>query len=98
MEQRERVGRVMDKKKIELNVSTKNEGTAYPWWAIIDPRQNMRCSCHDAAGQITGPFFSREDAEEFLKSTRYNFSAKAVVYCLSGYCSKQYRNSFGEKQ
>lgn len=88
----------MDNKKIELNVSTKTEGTAYPWWAIIDPHQNMRCSPHVAAGQITGPFFSREDAEEFLKSTRYNFGPRAVVYCLSGYKSKQYRDSFHEKQ
>ena len=75
---------------IQLEVSGESEGTRYPWWVIIDPKQNMRCNIHEAAGQVTGPFFSRESAEEFFNRTRYNFGPKAVVYCLSGYCSSQY--------
>lgn len=78
---------------IMIDVSEKNEGTRAPWWAIVDPRQNMRCSVHEAAGQITGPFFSREEAQGFLTATRYNFSDRAQVYCLSGTYSRQYRDA-----
>lgn len=67
-----------------------NEGTRTPYWLILDPSQNMRCSIHEMAGGITGPFFCREDAENFLASTRYNFSKKARVYCLSGHNSYKY--------
>ena len=81
-------------KEIEEIVNTlkaaPNEGTAAPWWMIIDPRQNMRCDIYEAASYITGPFFSREDAESFLKATRYNFSSRAKVYCHSGCYSKKY--------
>ena len=67
-----------------------NEATSSPYWLILDPKQNMRCSIHQVAGQITGPFFCRDDAENFLKKTRYNFSSKAKVYCLSGNYSHKY--------
>jgi hypothetical protein len=68
------------------------EGTESPWWVIVDPSQNMRKDVHVSAGQITGPFFSREDAQEHFKARRYNFSDKACVYCMSGYWSKKYKN------
>ena len=67
-----------------------NEFTRSPYWLILDPSQNMRCNVHEMAGGITGPFFSREDAETFLKRTRYNFSDRAIVYCLSGHNSAKY--------
>lgn len=73
--------------KITLDVSEKNEGTSYPWWLIIDPEQNLskdERAIYNIAGMITGPFFSRDSAQNFLNATRYNFSKHAVVYCHSG--------------
>ena len=67
-----------------------NEITRSPYWLILDPRQNMRASVHELSGQITGPFFCREDAERFLKRTRDNFGPKATVYCCSGCYSDKY--------
>ena len=69
---------------------SESEATRSPYWLILDPSQNMRCSIHEMAGGITGPFFSRKDAEDFLVATRYNFSSKAKVYCLSGCHSRKY--------
>lgn len=80
--------------KIEVDVTGDNEATAYPWWAIVDPAQNMRADLAHAAGQITGPFFSRAEAEGFLKATRYNFGKRAKVWCFSGTYSHQYREAF----
>jgi hypothetical protein len=40
---------------------------------------------------ITGPFFSREDAEGHLTARKYAFSSKAYVYCHSGYWSQKYK-------
>lgn len=71
-----------------------NECTRAPWWSIIDPRQQFRCDVHKTASMITGPFFSREDAEAFLKATRYNFGNHAEVYCHSGCYSKKYSDFY----
>lgn len=79
--------------KIELEVSEENESTAEPWWVILDPRQMFRLNVHELASMITGPFFSRESAESFLKRTRYNFGKHAKVYCHSGYCSDEYKTA-----
>ena len=84
--------------KIEIDVSEDNEGSANPWWAIVDPKQNMSMDVHVAADQITGPFFSRDDAQFFLETTRYNFSHRAKVYCFSGYKSNQYRRAINEAE
>ena len=65
-----------------------NEATRAPYWMIVDPKQNMQCDVHWFASMITGPFFSREDAQNFLTATRYNFGPRAVVYCLSGHNSR----------
>jgi hypothetical protein len=67
-----------------------NEATAAPYWLILDPKQNMRCSVHELAGQISGPFFCRKDAQDYLGARRYAFSDKAVVYCCSGHHSRKY--------
>ena len=40
---------------------------------------------------ITGPFFSRADANEHLKARRYAFSDKVYVYCHSGHASWKYK-------
>lgn len=69
-----------------------NEGTRAPWWIIIDPKQNFTIDHNRIASMITGPFFSRPDAEEFLQRTRYNFSKHARVFCHSGCYSKKYEN------
>lgn len=70
-----------------MKISEKNEGTAYPFWIIIDPGQNFNTNSdgiHNIAGMITGVWFSREAAQEFLDKTRYNFSKNAKVFCHSG--------------
>ena len=84
-------------KKITLVVSGKHEGTAEPWWLIIDPRQNLETkneqALHNIAGMITGPFFSRVEAQNFLEHTRYNFGKNAHVFCHSGYYTHRYKNA-----
>jgi hypothetical protein len=72
----------------------KNEGAKSPYWLILDPCQNMRCDVYNLASQITGPFFSREDAKTHLKNRRYAFSERAVVFCLSGHWSSKYRDYY----
>lgn len=68
------------------------EATRSPYWMIVDPRQSFRCDPHDIATMITGPFFSRKDAADFLHRTRYNFGKHAAVYCCSGCYSEKYDN------
>ena len=87
--------------KIELEVSDKNEGTRSPYWVIIDPNQNFRVdheSIHFIASMITGLFFSREEAEEYLKRRRYAFTKNAVVYCHSGHHGDQYDKKCSEQE
>ena len=71
------------------------ESTEYPWWAVIDPTQLMDIQLdrglYGAAGMFTGPFFSRERAQRFLDATRYNFSERARVFCMSGHKSRDWR-------
>ena len=77
--------------------SQDNESTAYPYWVIIDPRQNFSTGnggLNSIASMTTGIFFSRKDAQEFLDATRYNFSKNARVYCHSGHNSKDWRELF----
>jgi len=75
---------------IQIDVSEKNEATAYPWWAILNPRMGGM-SAHNISSTITGPFFSRESAEEYLQAKSHRFSPKAEVWCLSGHESRHYR-------
>jgi len=80
--------------KIKIDVSEKNEGTEAPWWAIVDPRQNLKtdkAGVANIASMITGPFFSRESAENHLSARRYNFGKNAAVWCFSGYWSHEYK-------
>lgn len=80
--------------EITLNVSPEHEGTASPYWLILDPKQNMSCDIHQLAGQITGPFFSREEAQKHLDSKGYHYSHRARVYCLSGWEARQYDQAY----
>lgn len=84
--------------KIEIEVSLDNECTASPWWFIIDPKQNMGCGVHEAASQVTGPFFSREEGELVLKQKRHHFSHRAVVFCGSAYYTHQYDKAYREAE
>ena len=77
---------------LETLKNTDNEATSAPYWLIIDPRQMMSPDCYAVAGMITGPFFSREDAQNHLEQRRYSFSKRAVVYCHSGYWSSKYKD------
>lgn len=59
---------------------------------ILDPKQNMKCSVEALASQITGPFFSRSSAEEYLNFNSHQFSMRALVYGISANPSKLYSN------
>jgi len=86
--------------KITLEVSEINEATAFPYWIIIDPRQNFLTNdrgIHNIAGMITGPFFDRLEAENVLKAQRYNFGKGAKVYCCSGHNTVQYRTAIKKR-
>jgi hypothetical protein len=85
--------------KITLEVSTHTEATASPWWLIIDPKQNFETGnqgVHNICSMITGPFFSREEAEESLAQRRHHYSKNAVVFCDSGCYTKQYDRAYRE--
>jgi len=77
---------------IDTLKSADTEGTDSPYWLILDPEQNMKCDIFVMASGITGPFFSRKDAQAHLESRRYAFSEKAAVFCLSGYRSRKYKD------
>lgn len=83
----------MGTKTIQLEVSTDNEGTAAPYWLIIDPCQMMKPDAGSVSQMIDGPYFSRESAEAHLKARHYHYSPRAVVWCASGYWSKQYKDA-----
>jgi hypothetical protein len=85
--------------KVELEVSELNEGTGSPWWVIVDPKQMMRPDPYQVMmGMITGPFFSRKDATDFLNAKRHRYSTKAVIYCASGRDSYQYDKAYKEAE
>ena len=77
---------------IETLKGADNEGSRAPWWSIIDPKQLFELDHHKVASMVTGPFYCRKDAEEFLQRTKYNFSKHARVFCHSGCYSKKYEN------
>ena len=80
------------KEIIETLRNADNEATRAPYWLILDPRQNMECNVFALAMQISGPFFCREDAQNYLDRCRHNYSDRAVVFCHSGHYSKKYEN------
>jgi len=80
--------------EIEIEISDNVEGTHAPYWLILDPVQNMSLDIRTLASQITGPFFSREEAETVLKAKSYNYSDRARVYCHSGCYTWQYEEKY----
>lgn len=79
--------------KIQIEVSEQNEGTDSPWWMIVEPLCGPRRTAEIVAHCVTGPFFSREDAEAQLKNRRYDYHKDAIVWCASGYHSGQYKRA-----
>lgn len=63
-----------------------NEGTAHPWWAVINPHRK------GPQAIIAGPFFSRERAEQYREARLYEHGPKAIVYCFSGHASWHYKD------
>jgi hypothetical protein len=91
---------------IETLRKADNEGTESPWWMLIDPKNiydtiagvaehgdtpDMSYVLNAIAFAVEGPFFSREDAETYLKNRRYAYSDEAKVWCGSGYRSQKYK-------
>ena len=79
--------------EIKLNISELNECNARPFWIIIDPEQNFtkgKEGINNIASMITGLFFSREEAQEYLSGKSYHFSKNARVYCHSAVDYGQY--------
>jgi hypothetical protein len=81
--------------KVEIELSDNNEGTSYPYWLIIDPRQMLQLDVHVVASMITGPFMGRDEAnDELLRGVRSNrYSGRARVFCHTGYYSGRYRDA-----
>lgn len=67
------------------------EATAYPWWMVIDPVQNMACSAANVGMNPVGQFFSRAAAQAHLDAKRHRYSDRAVVWCGSGHMSADWR-------
>jgi hypothetical protein len=75
----------------ETLVACDNEFTNAPYWMIIDTNGKIEISgFRDVAQMITGPFFCRQDATDYLKTFQYNFSDEAKVFCKSGHQSTKY--------
>lgn len=85
--------------RIVLEISELNEGTESPWWFIVRPQSRGFLTDPEAIAHcITGPFFSREEAEHELNSRRYDYGHKAIVWCGSGYRSSQYKNALRQRK
>ncbi len=69
-----------------------NEITDAPWWVILDPHgSTIGRTPHDIAALFDGPFFSREDAEEYLAAKRHRYHKNPCVFCMSGHPSRKYK-------
>ena len=49
------------------------------------------------AFSITGPYFSREEAEAHLRARHYAYHPDAKVWCLSGHETQVYRDAIDAK-
>ena len=99
--------------KIEIELSEKNEGTDSPYWIIIDPsliHQRLEGTAKHGevpdrdyivgliASSIEGPYFSREEAENYLRQRHYEYSRDTTVWCASGYWSRKYKDAIRESR
>ena len=76
---------------LEIFRNIDNEATYAPYWIIIDPRYATSRDPYAIASAITGPFFSREEAEQYLQNREYAFGRTATVFCHSGEKSWRYK-------
>jgi hypothetical protein len=83
-------------KKIVIDVSEEYEGTTYPRWCILERERCKRGAPIENC--IVGPFFSREEAEDSLRTNKHLFDNSAEIWCLSGYLSGQYKMAFHEME
>lgn len=82
----------------EIEQTLKNadkELTRSPYWLILDPARNMNYDINVLASQISGVFFSRKDAQDYLDANRHNYSGRAIVWCHSGHYSQKYNDFCG---
>jgi rhodanese-related sulfurtransferase len=84
--------------KIVIDVSDVHEATSYPWWMIVDPGKMWEGTVNGVADMVTGPYFSRAAAEEYLRSHRHEYSDRATVYCDTGHRSPEYVRAFKEAE
>lgn len=63
-----------------------NDIASVPWWAITVESKIG----HRGEVMLAGPYFSRADAESYLKSRHYRFPKNARVYCFSGHESQKF--------
>lgn len=70
-----------------------NEGTDSPVWFILSPRQMFRKDSYQLASMFSGPYPSREAAQDYLDAHRYRYgNGSAVVFCHSAYQCPDYRD------
>ncbi len=84
----------LEKARSILFAYSDNEITAHPWWAVV------RNGSFGHMVVLDGPFFSRVRATELLEARRYEYGAKAYVFCFSGARSQHYidlRNALGAR-
>ena len=73
------------------------DGSAYPWWAIIDPHGvTARLLSRDRAPSavafaVHGPFLSRAAAQAEVDGAPHRYSPGTQVWCLSGHRSPDWR-------
>lgn len=82
--------------RVEFPMPENRDFCKAPYWMIIDP--GHRCGCaedyegytiddltdREVAYMVTGPFFSREEADKYLAAHKKYFTPKAVVWSLFG--------------
>ena len=86
LEEARKDGERLKKARSILFAYTDNEITAHPWWCVV------RNGSFGRMVVLEGPFFSREQATQLLEARRYEYGAKAYVYCFSGHRSWHYRD------
>ena len=79
--------------KVSLNYSTEDDPEG-SYCADLDDEFVVERILNMIPHCITGPYFSRADAEAHLKARHYEFSKDAYVYCHSGYWSQKYKTFY----
>jgi hypothetical protein len=77
-----------------LNISTFNslqcDYTNSPFWIIVEPKQILKKDAEQIASCVTGIFFSRESAQQYLDAHCYNFADNTIVYGCAGHHNDEY--------